>query len=101
MATLAEAHIEAQARLRARLEQIIGNLWTGLPGYDEANVPQFIDPASAVVVATQRASVAITSAYLARVMDGQVPSVDVDALLSQLRAEASGQIQAPAPDRRR
>lgn len=39
-------------------------MWTGLPSYDEGNVPQFVSQAVPLVIAGQRQSARLTAAYI-------------------------------------
>lgn len=77
----AQAHIEAQARLRALVAQGVKNLWTGLPGYDEVNVDPFVSAVVPLVEGGQRHSVALTNAFIARSLGRQPVGVNVDELI--------------------
>lgn len=65
---LADAQIRLQARLRAITAQAVGNAWSRLPAYDEAQVPGFLAAAAPVVLAAQRQSALLTDAYIGRVL---------------------------------
>lgn len=80
--TLAEAHIEAQRRLRDFAENAVGTIWARLPGYDEEHVEPFVKSVVPIVLAAQRQSVSVTDAFLARAL-GRSP-------LGVPREEASG-----------
>lgn len=69
--TLALAHIEAEKRLRDAVARALEDIWRGLPGYDRANVDEWLAKALPVVTGGQRASVAVTQAYLARALERQ------------------------------
>ncbi len=62
----AQAHIEAQAQLRALAVAGVARAWDDLPGYDEEHVPLFLAGAVPVVLAAQRRSVALVNAFIAR-----------------------------------
>lgn len=64
--TLVQTHIAAQERLRALVAHGVGNAWTRLPAYDEANVPEWLATVLPLVNAAQRQSVSLTEAFLAR-----------------------------------
>lgn len=66
---LAEAHIEAEARLRRMVEGIIATAWAELPGHDRANVDEWLFRVLPAVATAQRASVAVTEAYLAQALE--------------------------------
>jgi hypothetical protein len=66
------AHIEAERRLRLIVTNAVGNIWNGLPGYDRANMDEWLSKVLPVVEAGQRRSVALTDAYLARYL-GETP----------------------------
>lgn len=77
MATpLALAHIEAQRRLREAAKQGLTRIWQALPGYDRANVDQWLAECLPLVESAQRASVTLTQSYLARSIER--PPVGVD-----------------------
>jgi hypothetical protein len=65
---LTDAHIVAQARLRRIVERAVRTAWTTLPGYDEEHVPDWLATVVPVVAVGQRQSVALTDAYLARIL---------------------------------
>lgn len=69
---LVEAHIEGERRLRVLVTQGVERIWRELPGYDRANVDQWLSQVLPLVSAGQRASVALTEGYLARVL-GRLP----------------------------
>lgn len=66
MTTLAEAHIQAEARLRAAATRGVRRAWQSLGGYDESDVPDFLRLALPLILTAQRSSATITNAYLAR-----------------------------------
>jgi hypothetical protein len=77
---LAEAHIAAQQRLRGLTVAATAAIWTGLPGYDEENVDEWLSRAVPVVAAGQRQSVALTEAFLARSLGRRpagIPRTDI------------------------
>jgi hypothetical protein len=69
---LAHKHIEAERRLRLLVIRAVERIWHGLPGYDRANVDQWLTQVLPVVNAGQRTSVALTEGYLAQAM-GRAP----------------------------
>lgn len=84
-----EAHIDAQARLRAVVSSAIASMWRGLGNYDEPNVAPFVGAAVPLVAAGQRQSVLLTNAYLARFMGRDPLPINVSALSgAALRAGA-------------
>lgn len=78
---LTEAHIAAQERLRQFAAAGVVAAWTGLPGYDEQNVPEFLSKAVPVVDAAQRAAVSVTEAYIARAIGRRTIGVDAQRLI--------------------
>lgn len=64
MARPVDAQIAAQARLREITAAAVQRIWTGLPGYDEQNVDQWLTQVTPVVEAAQRQSVSLTDAFL-------------------------------------
>lgn len=77
MKELAQAHIEAQARLRHLAVEGAGRAWQQLPKYDRADVPQFLRSVVPLVTAAQRQSVALTNMYLARHLHRQPVPLDI------------------------
>lgn len=78
---LTRAHIEGQRRIREVLGRAVGLVWAELPGYDRENVDEWLSRVLPVVAASQRQSVALTEAYLARSLERQPKGVDVEALI--------------------
>jgi hypothetical protein len=68
---LVDAHIHMQERLRVLLAATVGRAWAGLPGYDRADLDQWLTTVLPLVEGAQRRSVAITEAYLARALERQ------------------------------
>lgn len=94
MATAAaEAHIVAQARLRAITVQGVATAWDRLPNYDESSVGRFLSVVVPLVLAAQRQSVALTNAFLARALRRQPVGVDVSRLIGPaIRAGATPEV---------
>ena len=78
---LAEAHIEAQRRLRAVLASIVRRLWAGLPAYNRDNIDEWLSGVVPTVLDFQRASVALTEAFVASVLERPPLGVDPDDLI--------------------
>lgn len=74
----AQAQIEMQAQLRARLEQAVARAWLTLPGYDEDDVLRFLSAVLPAVATAQRVAVRITAAFLARSVGGRPTAIDLD-----------------------
>lgn len=81
MATLADANLQLQARLRALLVAAVGTAWTELRGYDRQNVDEWLSAVLPIVDAAQRQSVALTDAYVARALDRQPLGIDPTRLI--------------------
>ncbi|HET7588606.1 MAG TPA: hypothetical protein VFK14_00250 [Solirubrobacterales bacterium] len=81
LSPLAEAHIEAERRLRLLTSQTVGDIWKSLPGYDRQNVDQWLSEVLPVVLGAERQSAALTEGYIARALDRLPEGVDVDALI--------------------
>lgn len=79
--TLAEAHIELQARLRRLTSAGVAALWASLPAYDEGNVDEWLTKVLPIVAAAQRQSVSLTEGYLARALERQPIGADADQLI--------------------
>lgn len=79
--TLAEAHIEAERRIRLAATRAVEQIWRNLPGYDRENVDQWLSTVLPVVAASQRQSVSITEAYLARALERRPFGFDPNTLI--------------------
>jgi hypothetical protein len=66
MPTLASAHLQVQARLRAIVAGAIASAWQGLGSYDEGDVDRFVEIAVPIVLAGQTQAVALTEAFILR-----------------------------------
>lgn len=80
-----EAHIVAQARLRAIVERAVTGAWDGLGGYDEDDVAAFTLAATPVVLAAMRQSVVLTDAYLARILGRRPLGIDPVPVIAAIR----------------
>lgn len=78
---LVDAHIEGQARLRLLLEQSITSTWNGLPGHDRDNVDEWLSKVLPAVETSQRASVALTEAFLAQSLERKPLGIPQDELI--------------------
>lgn len=82
MATAAgEAHIAAQQRLRELTVAGVATAWQQLPSYDEPDAELFVETVVPLVLAAQRQSVALTSAFLTHALRRPPTGVDVDRLI--------------------
>jgi hypothetical protein len=81
MATAAEAHIEAQARLRALAVQGVSTAWDRLASYDAPDVARFLAIVVPLVLAAQRRSASLTSAFIARSLRSSPIGFDIDMLI--------------------
>jgi hypothetical protein len=66
MATLIEAHLQAQARLRQIVFTAIASIWQGLGTYNEADMDRFTEASVPIVLAGQTQAVALTEAFIIR-----------------------------------
>lgn len=63
-----DAHIQAVAAIRTRLQAFLAHAWDGLPHYNEAQVEPFLRLAVPLVLAAQKHTAVLTDAYLARLL---------------------------------
>jgi hypothetical protein len=78
------------ARLRRLTVSLVGGAWTGLGSWNEADQDRFLELVVPAVLSSQRASVAVTEAYLAQALGRQPLGVSVDELVgSAVRAGAA------------
>lgn len=85
MSRLVEAHIDAQHRLRRSATDALTSAWMALPSYDESDVPAWLSTAVPISRATQRASIALTNAYLARYLRRQPAGVNPSSIMGAIR----------------
>lgn len=78
---LARSHIEGERRLRLLVANQVGRIWRELPGYDRADVDEWLAKVLPLVEAGQRASVALTEGYLARSLDRPPVGLSVEELI--------------------
>lgn len=91
--SLADAHLVAQAQLRAIVAQAVGTVWADLPGYDRANLDEWLTRVVPLVATGQRRSVALTDAYIARALDRRPLGIDPHDLIgAAVRAGTSPEI---------
>lgn len=86
---LADAHIEAERRLRLLVTTGLERAWRQLPGYDEEHVDGWLSQAVPLVLSGQRTSVALTDAYVARSMGRDPFGIDPDAVIGGLRGDTT------------
>lgn len=77
----AEAHIEAQTRLQAIAAAGVAARWDGLPNYDEESVAPFLAVVVPLILAAQRRSAALTTAFLARAVGRSPIGFDVEEVI--------------------
>jgi hypothetical protein len=78
--SLVQAHIKAQAVLRALVRRGVVVAWRDLGSYDEADVGRWLARVLPLVDAAQRQGVALTDAYLARALGRRPLGLDVTLL---------------------
>jgi hypothetical protein len=76
-----QAHIAAEARLRAMAALAIARVWRDLPHHDQANVDEFVTKAALISLAAQRSSVAITEAFIGHLLRRPPLGVSPDELI--------------------
>lgn len=86
---LAEAHIAAEARLRRLTRRAIARIWRTLPGHDRSDLAEWLGRAVPVVLTAQRASVALTEAYLARSLERPPLGLDPERLIGSAARRGS------------
>lgn len=78
------------ARLRAQAANQVGQYWDGLGHYDLEDVAPFVGQVVPIVVASQRAAITITDAYLGRMVRRSPLGLDVASLIgASLRSGTS------------
>lgn len=97
----AQAHIAAQTALQAIAAAGVAAAWDDLPHYNDEDVPTFLARVVPFILAAQRQSVALTNAFLARVMGRAPLGLDVEKLTGEaIRTATPAVIEATdlAPD---
>jgi hypothetical protein len=78
---LAEAHIEGEARLRSAVVAAVISIWESLSGYDRENVDEWLTQVVPVVETGQRASAALTAAFIAQVLGKDTLDLDQEEVI--------------------
>lgn len=78
MSALAEAHIEGQRRIRVRTAATVAAAWDGLGKWDDEDVGRWLSTVLPVVAGAERASSALTNAFLARALGRRPVGVALD-----------------------
>jgi hypothetical protein len=86
---LAEAHIEAERRLRDVTIAALESIWRGLPSHDKEDVDTWLDQAVAVILLAMRHSVLLTDAYLARALERQPVGIDPQLIIDAIRGDTA------------
>lgn len=92
MATVADAQITAQARLREIVVRAVSNAWTALGSYDAPDVPVFLTAVVPLILAAQRQSVSLSDAYVAGVLGRPPLGIDPLPVIARLRGPVSPQV---------
>lgn len=80
---LAEAHVRAQARLRAIAATAVTTAWTNLGSYDERDVDPFLSVVLPTMDAVERQSVGLTDAFLGQAVGRPPLGVDPDQVIAE------------------
>lgn len=83
--TLARSHVEAQGRIRRRVELGVASAWSSLGSYDEADVGPLLGRVVPLIRAGQGAAVTTLQAYLARTLGRPPADIDVAEILENVR----------------
>lgn len=78
---LVDAHIEGERRIRLFVTRGVEQIWRDLPGYDRKDVDRWLSQVIPVVLSGQRASVALTDGFIARVMKRPPLGLNPDELI--------------------
>jgi hypothetical protein len=77
---LVQAHIRAQARLRAAVRRAVGGAWDGLGGYDRSDLDRWLALVVPVVAAGQQHAAALAETYVAQALRRAPAGVDLSAV---------------------
>lgn len=86
---LARSHVDAQARIRERVEQGVGAAWSSLGAYNESDVDRFLERAVPLVQAGESAAITALGVYLAQELGRRPEAVDVSEVLAGIRGGVS------------
>lgn len=89
MSALTDAHITGQARIRAQVVAYLTALWQSYGSYNEPQADEFSTTAAVAVVAAQRTSVALTNAFIGRMLGTGPIGIDAGAVVSRLRGDTT------------
>lgn len=94
---LSNAHIEAERRLRLLIADQVERIWRALPGYDRPDLDRWLSTVLPVVLAGQRASVALTDGYLARSLERPPIGLTAEEIIARSRPGVSAEEQWRRP----
>lgn len=86
---LADAHIVAQARLRGLTERAVARIWRELAGYDRSDVDEWLSKVLPVMDASQKGSIALTQAYVARALERQPLGLSAAEITRRIRGRTT------------
>lgn len=86
---LTNANIIGQQRIRLAAVKGVEQLWQGLSGYDEGNLTEWLAAVLPHVSGAQRASISLTSAFLARSLEVPDLGIDSQKVIDSLRGETT------------
>lgn len=89
MHPLVQQHVEIERRIREVSAAQIGNAWTNLGSWRDADIPRFLDTAVPTTLAAQRQSVLATSAFVSRFVGKPVRAVPVEQIMRGIRNGAT------------
>lgn len=90
-----DAQILAQTRLQHWVTVIVAQLWNGLLGHDQQDVPIWLGRILPVIRSARRQSVALTDAYLAHAQDRAPLGLNPDALTLRNGADLADVYRRP------
>lgn len=74
---LAEAHREAQLRIRTGTARAVGQVWKELGSYDRSDVNRYINTVTPVIEGGKRNAITTAAAFVGRTVKKKPPEIDV------------------------
>lgn len=75
---LAEAHREAQLRIRTGTARAVGQVWKQLGSYDRSDVNRYVLAVAPIIEGGKRKAISTAAAYVGRTVDTKPPEVNIN-----------------------
>ena len=82
---LAEAHKEAQTRIRTGTARAVGQVWKELGSYDRSDVNRYVLAVTPIIEGGKRQAVATATSFIGRSVQKPAPLVDTERIVRETR----------------